>query len=66
MDGIEDCYTSARGSAGRLGNFEKATCAAIARHAHLTPDLWKGTPLTKAPYQEFADCLAKNHRLAGG
>merc|ERR1711876_149053 len=29
MAGIEDCYTSARGSTGTLGNFAKATYAAI-------------------------------------
>merc|ERR1712083_1212503 len=46
MAGIEDCYTSARGSTGTLGNF----------------DLWKETVFTKSPYQEFTDWLAKNHR----
>merc|ERR1712029_1017259 len=30
MAGIEDCYTSARGSTGTLGNFAKATYAAVA------------------------------------
>ena len=30
MAGIEDCYTSAKGSTGTLGNFAKATYAAIA------------------------------------
>lgn len=48
----------------------KATYAAIAKtYAYLTPDLWKDMPLEKAPYAEFADYLAKNHRplpLAGG
>jgi len=45
----------------------KATYAAIAKtYAYLTPDLWKDTPLKKTPYQEFADYLAKNHRLVGG
>ena len=28
MAGIDDCYTSARGSTGTLGNFAKATYAA--------------------------------------
>merc|ERR1711862_684903 len=42
MAGIEDCYTTARGSTGTLGNFAKATYAAIAKtYAYLTPDLWK-------------------------
>lgn len=63
MAGIEDCYTSARGSTGTLGNFAKATYAAIAKtYAYLTPDLWKDTPLGKTPYQEYADFLAQKHR----
>merc|ERR1712110_995575 len=37
MAGIEDCYTSARGSTGTLGNFAKATYAAIAKtYSYLT------------------------------
>lgn len=67
MAGIEDCYTSARGSTGTLGNFAKATYAAIAKtYAYLTPDLWKEMPLLKTPYQDFADYLAKNHRPVAG
>lgn len=67
MAGIEDCYTSARGSTGTLGNFAKATYAAIAKtYAYLTPDLWKDMPLSKTPYQEHADYLAKNHRPVTG
>ena len=59
MAGIEDCYTSARGSTCTLGNFAKATYAAIAKtYAYLTPDLWKEMPLGKSPYQEYADFLA--------
>merc|ERR1711974_96951 len=66
MAGIEDCYTSARGSTGTLGNFAKATYAAIAKtYAYLTPDLWKETVFTKSPYQEFSDFLAKNHKTVG-
>lgn len=67
MAGIEDCYTSARGSTGTLGNFAKATYAAIAKtYAYLTPDLWKDMPLSKTPYAEYADYLAKNHRPVAG
>ncbi|KAL9879069.1 small ribosomal subunit protein uS5 [Glossina fuscipes fuscipes] len=59
MAGIEDCYTSARGSTGTLGNFAKATYAAIAKtYAYLTPDLWKELPLGSTPYQQFSDFLA--------
>merc|ERR1712021_72848 len=60
MAGIEDCYTSARGSTGTLGNFAKAKT-----YSYLTPDLWKETVFTKSPYQEFTDFLAKNHRPTG-
>jgi len=66
MAGIEDCYTSAKGCTGTLGNFAKATYAAIAStYAYLTPDLWKETVFTKAPYHEFTDYLAKNHKPIG-
>merc|ERR1712227_152546 len=62
MAGIEDCYTSARGSTGTLGNFAKATYAAVAAtYAYLTPDLWKETIFQKSPYQEFTEYLSKHH-----
>merc|ERR1711963_1387974 len=61
--GIDDCYTSARGSTGTLGNFAKATYAAVAAtYAYLTPDFWKETVFTKSPYQEFTEYLSKDHR----
>jgi small subunit ribosomal protein S2e len=60
LAGIADCYTTARGSTKTLGNFVKATFAAISKtYAYLTPDLWAETKLTKAPYQEYTDFLAK-------
>jgi len=66
MAGIEDCYTSARGSTATLGNFAKATYAAIAKtYSFLTPDLWKENAFTKSPYQEFTDYLAKAHKPVG-
>jgi len=66
MAGIEDCYTSARGSTGTLGNFAKATYAAISKtYSFLTPDLWKETVFQKSPYQEHTDFLAKNHKPLG-
>merc|ERR1712044_78963 len=62
MAGIDYCYTSARGQTATLGNFAKATYAAIANtYSYLTPDLWKETVFTKSPYQEFTDYLAKHH-----
>ncbi|KRY36664.1 Elongation factor G, mitochondrial [Trichinella spiralis] len=61
MAGIDDCYTCAKGSTGTLGNFAKATYAAIAAtYSYLTPDLWKGTALSRSPYQAFAEFLKSN------
>lgn len=60
MAGIEDCYTSAIGCTSTLGNFAKATYAAIARtYSYLTPDLWPEEAMDKTPYQVHADFLAK-------
>uniref|UniRef100_A0A1B6FSF2 Small ribosomal subunit protein uS5 n=1 Tax=Cuerna arida TaxID=1464854 RepID=A0A1B6FSF2_9HEMI len=50
MAGIQDCYTSTSGSTGTLGNFAKATYAAMAKTFEiLTPDQWNDVPLIKAP-----------------
>ncbi|KAI9298459.1 40S ribosomal protein s2 [Neoconidiobolus thromboides FSU 785] len=63
LAGITDCYTSSRGSTRTLGNFVKATFAAIGNtYAFLTPDLWTETKFSKSPYQEFTDHLAKTHK----
>ncbi len=52
MAGIEDCYTSSRGSRKTLGNFVKATFNALAKtYGFLTPDLWRQTQYTKSPLQ---------------
>ncbi len=60
MAGIEDCYTCSRGSTKTLGNFVRATFNALARtYGFLTPDLWRESKYTKAPFQEFTDFLAK-------
>jgi len=62
MAGIEDCYTCATGSTGTLGNFAKATYAAIQRtYSYLTPDLWKEEAMEKTPYQQHSDHLSKVH-----
>jgi len=56
--GIEDVYTSSRGSTRTLGNFVKATFAAIClTYGYLTPDLWRETRFLPLPYQEHADFL---------
>jgi len=60
LAGITDCYTTSRGSTRTLGNFVKATFAAIGNtYAYLTPDLWKDVDFKQSPYQEFSDMLAK-------
>lgn len=59
--GIEDVYTSTRGSTKTMGNFVKATFMAIkSTYAYLTPDLWREFRLTKAPFQEYSDWLASS------
>jgi len=60
LAGINDCYTTSRGSTKTLGNFVKAAFQAISQtYAYLTPDLWSETHFTKSPYQEHSDFLAK-------
>jgi small subunit ribosomal protein S2e len=60
MAGIDDCYTASRGSTKTLGNFVKATFAALqSTYDFLTPDLWQETRFEKQPLQEFTDFLAK-------
>jgi len=67
--GVEDVFTSARGHTKTLGNFAKATFAALARtYSFLTPDLWRETRFFKDLYHEHSDFLAaakeqKVHRL---
>lgn len=59
MAGIQDCWTAAKGCTATLGNFAKATYAAMAMtYSYLTPDLWKETVFTKTPFQEYSDHLA--------
>jgi len=60
MAGIEDVYTSSKGSTCTLGNFAKATFNAMkATYTFLTPDLWDLKPDVKNPYVEHADYLNK-------
>ncbi|RIA92830.1 40S ribosomal protein s2 [Glomus cerebriforme] len=61
LAGITDCYTTSRGSTRTLGNFVKATFAAIGNtYGFLTPDLWKEAEFKLSPYQEFSDILSKS------
>lgn len=53
LAGVEDCYTSSRGCTRCLGNFVKATFAAIGKtYSFLTPDLWPQTSFTASPFQK--------------
>jgi len=57
--GIEDVFTKSQGSTKTLGNFVKATFAALAStYSFLTPDLWKESKLLQTPYQEHSDFLS--------
>jgi len=58
--GIEDCYTSTRGSTKTLGNLVKATFIGISKtFSILAPELWHQHRLTQAPFQEFSEFLWK-------
>jgi len=56
--GIKDVYTKSKGSTRTMGNFMKATYAALAAtYQYLTPDQWTRTQFHPSPYQEFTDFL---------
>ncbi|XP_077209947.1 uncharacterized protein LOC143845471 [Tasmannia lanceolata] len=58
--GIDDVFTSSRGSTKTLGNFVKATFDCLLKtYGFLTPDFWRETRFTKSPFQEYTDLLAK-------
>ncbi|KAK7358231.1 hypothetical protein VNO77_00156 [Canavalia gladiata] len=58
--GIEDVFTSSRGSTKTLGNFVKATFECLLKtYGFLTPDFWRETRFSKSPFQEYTDLLAK-------
>ncbi|KAF8084703.1 hypothetical protein N665_0706s0006 [Sinapis alba] len=57
--GIDDVFTSSRGSTKTLGNFVKATFDCLQKtYGFLTPEFWKETRFQKSPYQEYTDFLA--------
>eukprot|EP01122_Echinamoeba_exundans_P014388 TRINITY_DN649_c0_g1_i1.p2 TRINITY_DN649_c0_g1~~TRINITY_DN649_c0_g1_i1.p2 ORF type:complete len:322 (-),score=107.09 TRINITY_DN649_c0_g1_i1:90-1022(-) len=59
MAGIEDVFTGSTGNTKSMGNFIKATFAALsATYGFLTPDLWDEYALVKSPFQEFSDHLS--------
>lgn len=60
LAGINDCYTSTRGSTKTQGNFLKALFVAISNtYGYLTPDLWAEEHLTKTPFERFSHTLAQ-------
>jgi small subunit ribosomal protein S2e len=59
--GVADAYTNATGQTATGGNFVRAAFVALGKtYNYLTPDMWKKTPLTQGPYQQFTDLL-KDH-----
>jgi len=62
--GVEDCYTCSRGSTSTLGNFAKATYAALKRtYTFLTPDMWEAGIYKQNPYAAYSDFLAKKQQM---
>jgi small subunit ribosomal protein S2e len=60
--GIEDVYTSSKGSTKTMGNFVKATFAAISEtYSYLSPDLWKEYEVPPTPFQVHSQILSKEH-----
>jgi small subunit ribosomal protein S2e len=58
--GIDDCYTTTKGSTRTQGNFLKAVFMAISNtYGYLTPDLWQEEQLTKGPYERYSHILSK-------
>ncbi|KAD6119702.1 hypothetical protein E3N88_10973 [Mikania micrantha] len=58
--GIDDVFTSSRGSTKTLGNFVKATFDCLLKtYGFLTPDFWRETRFSRSPFQEYTDMLAK-------
>ncbi|KAI8896916.1 ribosomal protein S5, N-terminal domain-containing protein [Globomyces pollinis-pini] len=61
LAGIDDVYTTTRGSTRTQGNFLKAVFMAIGNtYGYLTPDLWADEPLTKTPFERFSHVLSKS------
>ncbi|KAJ3314000.1 40S ribosomal protein [Boothiomyces sp. JEL0838] len=60
LAGIQDCYTTTRGSTKTQGNFLKALFMAISNtYGYLTPDLWAENALGKTPFEKFSVILSK-------
>jgi len=67
LAGIQDVYTQSRGNTSTMGNFIKATFAAItSTYAVLTPDLWQIILPSKSPYETFSGHLALSTKRTYG
>jgi len=56
--GIEDVFTASNGHTKTLGNFAKATFAAIKQtYQYMTPDLWRVEPFLLDPFEEHSEEL---------
>lgn len=66
MAGLEDIYSSSQGHTRTLGNYVRATYAALrSSYAFLSPDLWAQTKLEQSPYQEHTDYLSEQTEKKG-
>ncbi|KAE9401551.1 40S ribosomal protein S2 [Gymnopus androsaceus JB14] len=65
LAGVQDVYTQSKGSTATMGNFLKATFAAITKtYAFLTPDLWREIPVSTLPFDEYSAHLALSKKAA--
>ena len=64
LAGIVDVYTASQGHTKTMGNFIKATFAALSNtYGFLTPDLWRETRFSKPPAQEYTDYLSSSKKV---
>lgn len=64
--GIEDIFTSSIGHTKTLGNFVKATYAAVAKtYCYLTPDLWDDQVAQTNPFEEHSEWLENPVKTTG-
>jgi len=65
--GIKDCFTSSRGKTATMGNFIKATFAALSQtYGYLTPELWKKSLPPKHPFAEFSQFFQQSKGQRAG
>ncbi|CAD6888065.1 unnamed protein product [Tilletia controversa] len=65
LAGVEDCYTQSAGQTATMGNFIKATFAAISKtYAYLTPNLWPVVTPGPTPYVQYSSYLKQSAKKA--